>query len=158
VLLSCGTTGRISFYDYKVSKDSLQITINGFLTRNEEYKFPIQDSSWKAYTPPDSSIYHELVGKQLVYKYKNLKKAEVYIYFKNKPEEVYWLSYYMNEKYWSEHPNNSRLAIVAVVKKGGKWRYSDAVFNRFFKGRKRVEQRLEQEVLNKLPFKYEKRR
>lgn len=152
LLFSCGTTGKIAFYDYQVSKDTLQTCINNFLTKNENYVFPINDSAWINYTPQDSVISYELIEDHLVYK--NLKCSEVYIYFKEKPEEVYRLSYYMDEKYWMNHPNYSRLVLVSIVKKGKKWRYSDPIFNSFFRGRKRVEKRLELEVLNKLQCKY----
>lgn len=156
ILTSCGTTGRITFYEYSVSKDTIENAITTFLIKNPEYAFPKNDSAWKKYTPKDSAIYYDQIENHLVDKYRDLRKFQVYVYFKKKPEEVYRLKYYMNEEYWVNHPNYSRIALVSVVKKGGKWRYSDPIFNTFFIGRRRVEKKLEQEILNKLPYKYVK--
>ncbi|WP_341904158.1 hypothetical protein [Fluviicola taffensis] len=155
-VFSCGITGKITSYDFDVSKDSLELAVNQFLAKNELYRFPKNDPAWKAYAPEDSVIDYQLIDGVMVHKYKKLTNIEVYFYFKDEPEEVYEMKYYMNKEYWDNHPFNSSLMLISVVEKGGKWRYSDPVFNRFFRGRKRVEKRLEEEVLKKLPYKYKK--
>ena len=156
ILTSCGTTGRITFYEYSVSKDTIENAVKSFLIKNPEYAFPKNDSVWKKYIPKDSMRIYDVVDNHVVYKYTDLTKTRIHIYFKKEPEEVYFLGYYMDEKYWNDHPFYSRVALVSVVKKGGKWRYSDPIFNTFFIGRRRVEKKLEQEILNKLPYKYVK--
>lgn len=156
LVFSCGTAGKIASYDFGVSKDSLELAVNQFLTKNEGYRFPKNDPEWKAFTPEDSVIDYQLIDGAVYRTYKKLTNSEVYFYFKNEPEEVYELKYYMNKEYWDNHPFSCSLMLVCVVNKGGKWRYSDPIFNSFFRGRKRVEKRLEEEVLIKLPYKYKK--
>jgi len=157
LLCSCRTTNDIA-YDYRVSKDTLQASIKRFLSANPAYSFPRNDSAWKPYAPADSVMAWSFEDDGHIHgSYRNLKEREEYIYFKNGPEEVYELHYYMDRDYWNKNPHFSRLILAAVVKKGGKWRYCpDHVFGVFFRGRKRVERRLEKELLNKLPFKFEK--
>ncbi|MDF3026040.1 MAG: hypothetical protein K0S23_347 [Fluviicola sp.] len=156
LLPSCGTTGRIACYDFKVSKDSLELAVNRFLTKHEGYQFPKNDTTWRAYTPKDSVIDYQLIDGVMHHHYKSLKNTMVYLYFEKGPEEVYELRYSMDKAYWDNHPFSSRLALVSVMEKGGRWRHSDPIFNSFFRGRKRVEKRLEEEILNKLPHPYEK--
>ncbi|MBC7382567.1 MAG: hypothetical protein H7296_06160 [Bacteroidia bacterium] len=152
---SCGTTGHIRFYDYNVSKDSLENALKSFLLKNPSFKCPVNDSMCSRYYICDSVLEYVVdEDRKLHYVYTKEKIRKLYIYFHTEPEEIYRLEYYGDSKYWKEHPSSSRLALVAVVKVGGKWRYS-GFLNRFFRGRRHVESRLEDELLSKLPYEYE---
>lgn len=157
LLCSCGTTGHIRFYDYNVSKDTLRSAIKQLLSANPAYNFPNNDSAWKPYISADSvTDWFADNDGHLHRRYRQLWDKEEYIYFKNKREEVYKLHYYRDRDYWNRNPYYSRLALVGVVKKGGKWGYADPIFGIFFRGKRRVEKRLEKEILDKLPYKFEK--
>jgi hypothetical protein len=149
---SCGTTGHIRFYDYNVPKDTLQYIINQFLEKNPSYKFPSNDLDWQKYHLQDSSIIWMINDKdQVEAQYIHGKKTRDLIYFKQTKEEVYWIGYSGDEKYWKEHPTNSRLALIGFSKKG---KYC-LLNNRLgLREKKRIEKRFEKEVLFKLPYPY----
>ena len=126
--------GYLRYYDYGVSKDSIQNVIDIFLEENPQYRVP---EKWKEAYLKRASTFSD----------------DFFIYFNQSPEELYWVKYYRDKMYWQEHPKNSRIVLVGVFTHDEKWNLYDE-FKLCYKGKKRIEKRFEKEILSKLKYSY----
>jgi predicted small lipoprotein YifL len=131
---SCGTTGHIYYYDYDIPKDSLKQALTEFFEENPQYKKP---EKFKEYTGEDFR-----------------KGLDVFFYFKENPEELYWAGYMEGDQsYLDAHPDECTFGLIAFASPGGRWQYER---NLWFWEEKRVRERFEKEILSKLKYKYVK--
>jgi len=123
---SCGTTGKIGFYDFNAPKTEIENQLYKIIGDSSEYAIPLK---WKIHTEGD---YFE----------------RYYIYFREGPEELYQIGFTCDSLEWATSPV-SKLALVAVFQEGTQFHYnSDLSYNE----RMRVQVRFETEIISKIKY------
>lgn len=125
--LSCGTTGRIIFYDFPASKYEIEEVLLKVIRQDSAYIVP---DKWK--------IEHEDVYPM------------IYIYFNANPEEIYQIGFSCDSLDWNSSPSYSKLALIAKFD-GDQFKFEKDL-NR--KEKERIEERFETEILAKIRYNY----
>lgn len=130
LLISCGTTGKIIFYNFDKPKLEVYSELMKILNDSSKFVVPLK---WKGLTEGDVLDYD-------------------YVYFKENPEELYQIRFKYDSLEWAKSPS-STLAIVAVYQENTKFQYNSDLSN---KERERVQLRFETEILTRIKFPYTK--
>ena len=125
-LASCGTTGHISFYDFNVPKAEVEKEIMLIINSDSTYAVP---KKWLSHTSDDYF-------------------KRIYIYFKDKPEELYQIGF-TNEADW-QHSPSSRLGLISVYS-GQQFQYESDLSK---KELQRITKRFETQILSKVKCPY----
>ena len=130
LLTSCGTTGKIIFYNF--DKPELEVYSELIKIINDSSKFAVP-LKWKDLTEGDAIEYN-------------------YVYFKENPEELYQIRFKYDSLEWAKSPN-STLALIAVYQESTKFQYN---VDLSLKEKKRVQLRFETEILSHIKYAYTK--
>ena len=114
-LSSCGTTGRICFYNFNTNKYEIENAILSVINKDSFYVVPI------------------------------------YVYFRNNPEELYQVRFKYDSSVWKQSATCS-LALISIYQ-GKEFRYVEDLSSG---EKKRVEKRIEKEILSKTEYNYSK--
>ena len=127
-LTSCGTTGHISFYNFNASKAEIENEIMSTINDDSTYTVP---KKWLSHTSDDYF-------------------KRIYIYFKDKPEELYQIGF-TNEADWQDSPS-SRLGLISVYS-GHQFQYESDLSKKEIQ---RITKRFETQILSKVKYPYSK--
>ena len=131
ICFSCGSTGRVMFYDFNASKYKVEKEILSIINNGPNHTLP---PKWIGGTKGDYLEYF-------------------YIYFKNNPEEMYQIGFKYDSLTWNESSNCS-LAIVSQFS-GEEWKYEKDLSNNEID---RITKRFEDVILSKLSYGYIKKK
>ena len=129
VLSSCGTTGHIALYNFDSSKNKVEEKIVTILISDSSFEIP---QKWKEHMNGDY--------------FKRL-----YIYFKEKPEEIYQFGFSGDSVSWSLN-STCKLGLISIYQ-GDQFKYEEDLSKQ---DKARIELRFEKEFLSKINFKYYK--
>lgn len=127
ILVSSGTTGHIQFYNYDGTIRDVKADMVSIIKKGG-YSPPIH---WNGYED----------GADLRY--------DTYVYFKDAPKEIFQVSFKREE---NEYLPTSVLAFVGVFD-GKLWHFNSDISE---KEKKRVQERLEKEILSKMKHGFKK--
>lgn len=130
LVYSCGTTGHIQFYNYNISKDSLENDLLSVINEDSLYTAP---SKWNDYE----------LGIDTVY--------DIFILFQSNPKEIYQLDFIGPPTDWKVN-TTCKLALVGVFD-GKLWHFEKDLSS---DEKARVMQRFEEEILSKMKYPYTK--
>ena len=126
---SCGTTGRIMFYHFNVSKYVVDKQLIDILSKDSLYVVPV--------------------------KWSNCKDGDVvemrYVYLKSPPEEIYRMAFKYDSTIWKQ-TSISSLAFVSQFN-GEIWKNERELSK---KELERITKRFEEEILSKIKYPYYK--
>ncbi|PUZ19170.1 hypothetical protein DCM91_20850 [Chitinophaga costaii] len=126
---SCGTTGHIVFYNFDANKYDVEREILNILNRDSIYIVP---DKWREHIEGD---YFE----------------RIYIYFKSNPEELYQIGFTGDAKTW-KRSMSSKLGLISIYN-GKQFLYETDLSN---KEQKRIQNRLEKELLSKIKYTFKR--
>jgi hypothetical protein len=127
LLSSCGGSGHIIFYDFNYSKFVVQNELNRVINKDSGYSVP-----------------HKWIDC-----YKAAMPGDMFLYFKQNPEEMYEISFNGDPEEWQKSPV-CRLALIYQFD-GDRWR-KDSELRRIEKDR--ICKRFEAEILSKIRYGY----
>jgi hypothetical protein len=130
VLISCGTMGHIAFYEFNLPKYTVEKDLNNIIDKDSIFSLPAK------MRPEGVDEYFETI----------------YVNFKTNPIEIYQLGFNGDSAIW-KNSTKSTLALIGVYN-GDSWRFDRDLG---YDEERRIEARLEDSILSKLPYPYKKR-
>lgn len=126
-LYSCGgTTGHIEFYNFNATKYEVENALLQVINNDTTYKVP---KKWRSHTKDD---YFE----------------RIYIYFSNRPNELYQIGF-TDSNEWQKSAT-CRLGLISIYQ-GEQFMYEDDLN---WKEQERIQKRFEEEILTKIKYTY----
>ena len=127
IIISCGTTGHLKFYNYNDTKQNVEKNLLKTIADNN-YTAP---KNWNNYEQGSDTL------------------RDIYILFNSTPKEIYQLGFKGDSAEWRTNKTSCTLALVGVFD-GQLWHFAKDLNSEEIK---RIETRLENEILNKMEIK-----